>query len=60
MSFKNQEKCPVLGRNGVHLNQSAYSPKANGCPLPLEQRNEIKNICLQCERVRCVYEYGDN
>ena len=57
MSSSNQQKCPTLKREGVHLNQSGYSPKEHRCALPLKRRNEVKNLCLACPFERCVYEY---
>lgn len=57
MSGKNAERCPTLKREGVNLNQSAYSPKNNGCPTPIERRNKIKSLCLECWREECIYYF---
>ncbi len=56
MSWKNEQKCPQLRREGVNLNQSGYAAGGQGCPLPVEQRNKIKKICLKCKRKGCVYD----
>ena len=60
MSWKNEQKCPILRGEGVHLNQSAYAPKGNGCPLPVERRNAIKDLCLRCPYDGgCLYDRMD-
>jgi len=56
MSWDNEEACPTLKEEGVNRNQSAYSPRGNGCPLPLAKRNDIKKLCLKCRLKVCVYE----
>lgn len=57
MSYKNEERCPKLRDNGVALNQAGYSSGGGqGSPLRLEQRNGIKDLCLECMRGVCVYD----
>ena len=58
MSWKNEEKCPYLREAGVQLNQSAYKFNDLGrpCKNSVEERNDIKMICLSCPYSHCIYE----
>ena len=57
MSWDNQEKCPMLKRAGVQLNQSAYNnPLGRPARDAREKRNGIKEICLCCPVAVCVYQ----
>ena len=55
----NIQRCPVLEKYGVPYSQSliggvldyrGYEPKT------LEERNQLRNICLECPYERCIYD----
>jgi len=59
VSWRNEEKCIKLREAGVQLNQAGYkSFDRRGKPTKhsLEERNDIKKICLKCILTECVYE----
>ena len=62
MSSHNNQKCPKLKDNGVGLTQKGFYFSAEGKTgrgiKTIEERNFIKELCLDCLYPECVYEYN--
>lgn len=57
-----RESCHHLRDNGVSVAQAAHNMcnNAKGRQIPMETRNWIKDLCLSCQRERCVYDERKN